>query len=74
MSNIRAFLGIAMISMCSWFAFGQQQKNEELIAILDTVYRNEQNPIRTRDQLGDKFGAESDTAQVYQKIYKKITS
>lgn len=46
-------------------------RNQSLIAILDTVYQQEQVPIRTRDELMEKFGTESKEAQVYQKIYKE---
>ena len=67
---MRILLGIVITGLCSSVAVSQQQTNNELIAILDTVYHNEQDPIRARDQMMDKFGAESDSAQVYQKIYK----
>ena len=44
---------------------------ESLIAVLDTIWRTEQEPITTRDSLMNIYGAESKEADVYQKIYKK---
>lgn len=47
------------------------QRNEYLIAVLDTIDRDEQVPIRLRDELMEKYGVESEEALVQQKIYKK---
>lgn len=44
---------------------------EYLIAVLDTIWLTEQNPIRLRDIMINKYGAESKQAQKYQKIYKQ---
>lgn len=44
---------------------------EYLIAVLDTIYRAEQEPIRMRDAMMEKYGVESEQAQKYQEIYKK---
>ena len=42
-----------------------------LSAILDTIWKLEQEPITTRDSLMEVYGAESEEAEVYQKIYRK---
>ena len=44
---------------------------KNLTAILDTIWRAEQTPITTRDSLIKIYGAESEDADVYQKIYRK---
>ena len=44
---------------------------ESLIAVLDTIWRTEQTPIRLRDSLITIYGAESKEAEVYQKEYRK---
>lgn len=53
----------------------QEEENlatkEYLIAVLDTVWRTEQEPIRLRDSLMNQYGVESKEAQEQQVIYKK---
>lgn len=44
---------------------------EYLIAVLDTINRTEQEPIRQRDAMMDKYGVESKEAQEHQVIYKR---
>lgn len=44
---------------------------KDLVLILDTIWVNEQTPIRTRDSLIDIYGAESEEAAFYQKIYRE---
>lgn len=44
---------------------------EYLIAVLDTVYKAEQEPIRMRDAMMDKYGVDSEQANKYQEIYKR---
>ena len=44
---------------------------ENMVAVLDTIWRTEQEPISIRDSLIDIHGAESDEAEVYQKIYRE---
>ena len=44
---------------------------EELRAVLDTVYRTEQEPLRVRDSLMVLQGVESLEVQKYQQIYEK---
>ena len=44
---------------------------EELVAVLDSVYRTEQTPIRMRNEMMDKYGVESEEAQKYQRIYEE---
>ncbi len=44
---------------------------EYLIAFLDTIWQAEQNPIRSRDSMIDKYGVDSEQAEKYQKIYKQ---
>ena len=45
--------------------------SENLIAVLDTIWRDEQEPIRLREELMEKFGVESKEAQVQQEIYER---
>jgi len=47
----------------------EPKKNEDLRAVLDTIWDTEQTPIRLRDSAIDKFGADSEQAQKYQAIY-----
>lgn len=42
-----------------------------LIAVLDTIWRREQLPIRTRDSLMKIYGAENELVKEQQAIYKK---
>ncbi len=44
---------------------------DSLIAVLDTIWKTEQTPIRLRDSLITIYGAESKQAEVYQKEYRK---
>ena len=44
---------------------------DELVAVLDTVYRSEQGPLRVRDSLMAIHGVESVEAQKYQHVYEK---
>jgi len=44
---------------------------EYLIAFLDTIWHEEQEPIRTRDSMIKKYGVHSEQANKYQKIYKQ---
>jgi hypothetical protein len=44
---------------------------EDLIAVLDTVWRTEQGPISLRDSLMDKYGVDSEGAREQQKIYER---
>lgn len=44
---------------------------QKLIAELDTIHSDEQTPVRERDRLMEKYGAESDEAQAQQRIYQK---
>jgi hypothetical protein len=47
-------------------------KNQEnLIAVLDTIWKAEQLPIRKRDSLMKLYGAESELVKEQQAIYKK---
>ena len=46
-------------------------RTENLIAVLDTIWKKEQTPIRLRDSLINIYGAESKEAEVYQKEYRK---
>ncbi|MBN1651473.1 MAG: hypothetical protein JW857_09095 [Bacteroidales bacterium] len=42
-----------------------------LIAFLDTIWHAEQDPIRSRDAMIEKYGADSEQMEHFQKIYKK---
>ena len=44
---------------------------EYLMAVLDTINSNEQEPIRQRDNMMEKHGVDSKEAQEYQEIYKR---
>ena len=44
---------------------------ENLIAILNTIYKAEQEPIRSRDAMMEKYGVESKQANEYQEIYER---
>ena len=47
------------------------EKQENLIAILDTIWRAEQGPITLRDSLMKRYGAESELVKEQQAIYEK---
>jgi hypothetical protein len=44
---------------------------EHLIAVLDTAYRAEQEPICLRDAMIEKYGVDSEQANKYQKKYER---
>lgn len=48
----------------------QEAKNAELLAMLDTIWTTEQEPIRLRDEMLDKYGADSEQYNKYQAIYR----
>lgn len=45
--------------------------SQNLVSILDTVWKTEQEPIRLRDSLMKIYGADSKEVQVQQEIYEK---
>ncbi len=47
------------------------QNTEDLIAVLDTIWRAEQEPITLRDSLIEKYGVESKEVQGQQEIYER---
>jgi len=47
------------------------QVPDNIIAVLDTIFYLEQEPIRLRDSLGEIYGVESAEAQEQQEIYRK---
>lgn len=47
------------------------ESKENLVAILDTIWRSEQIPIRLRDSLGRVFGFESDEFKKQDEVYHK---
>jgi hypothetical protein len=47
------------------------QNTEDLIAVLDTIWRTEQEPITLRDSLIEKYGVESKEVQEQQEIYER---
>jgi hypothetical protein len=49
----------------------QVEPHENLIAILDTIWRAEQLPIQMRDSMMRIHGVDSKEAEVYQKEYRK---
>ena len=46
------------------------KKQENLIAVLDTIWRSEQRPITLRDSLMQIYGAESELVKEQQAIYE----
>ena len=47
------------------------QTNEQLIAMLDSIWTTEQQPITLRDSMIEVFGVDSKEAEKYQLIYEK---
>ena len=47
------------------------QNTKDLIAVLDTIWRTEQEPITLRDSLIEKYGVESNAVQGQQEIYER---
>ena len=47
------------------------QNTKDLIAVLDTIWRTEQEPITLRDSLIEKYGVESKAVQGQQEIYER---
>lgn len=43
----------------------------DLVAVLDTIWSTEQEPITKRDAMLDKYGADSEQFEKYQAIYRK---
>lgn len=71
---MRCFLFLAFIFTLSCSSNDKPKETEDtedLIAILDTIWRTEQEPISIRDSLMRIHGAESEEVAVYQKIYKE---
>jgi hypothetical protein len=67
---------LSMIS-CSMETAGGQPSNsdkseENLRAMLDTIWRSEQEPIRLRDSLGKVYGYESEEFQQQNELYHSI--
>ena len=74
--RITLFIITLLISACSDKGKSSEAPNpyrypDQLNAILDTIWKTEQEPIRMRDSLIDIYGAESTQAEVYQNIYRK---
>ena len=69
-------LALATIS-CSQQKEGKQEEKApklctiDLVAVLDTIWRTEQEPITKRDAMLDKHGADSKEYAKYQAIYRK---
>ena len=47
------------------------QTNDQLIAMLDSIWTTEQQPITLRDSMIELYGADSKEAEKYQLIYEK---
>lgn len=76
--TMRLVLIIMLLSVvsCSSETEGDQASNSDkheknLVAILDTVWRSEQEPIRLRDSLGKVHGYESEEFQQQNEIYHR---
>lgn len=65
------FLLIGMSLSSNMVAQNKETLDQSLVALLDTINQDEQTPIRARDSLMRKYGAESEEAMVQQKIVKK---
>ena len=48
-----------------------EEQKVDIVAMLDTVLRTEQDPIRLRDSYFDKYGVDSKEAQEQQAIYER---
>lgn len=46
-------------------------KQDDIVFVLDTIFRTEQEPISLRDAYIDSFGVDSKKAQVQQEIYER---
>jgi hypothetical protein len=66
-------VGILAFLMACTNTHKSQEKGtpENFIALLDTVWRTEQEPIRLKDSLMKIYGADSKQFEEQQKIYKK---
>ena len=73
---MRLLLLLTLLLTASYYETAKAQQStalspEELVAVLDTVYRTEQEPIRMRNAMMAEHGVESEEAQKYQEIYEK---
>ncbi len=74
--QMRTFILLSLFLPTPWFYTVRAQQTpslspDELVAVLDTVYQTEQNPIRLRDSLLTLYGAESEEVQKQQRIYEQ---
>ena len=65
-----SFLVAATLFASSLHAQSLQQP-EALVAVIDTIWRTEQEPIRLRDELMRQFGVEHPKVQEQQEIYER---
>ena len=69
----RFVLGIvsALYLLTVWESKAQEiLQQEDLIAILDTIWITEQEPIGARDSLIDIYGVDAKEVEFYQKLYE----
>lgn len=80
MKNLKTIFYIVLISSVTSCINGKQQKPEkqtnktteiDLVAVLDTIWKTEQEPIRKRDSAFHKYGDNSAEYKKYHKIYKR---
>ncbi len=75
MTKIVFGISLLLAMACSQKNANETQTSEqnavELIAVLDTIWRTEQEPITLRDSLMKIYGVASEEAQIQQRIYEK---
>ena len=73
--QLLGFLLLLIFTSCASKKQENQSKGIDyppnLVASLDSIWHDEQDPISIRDSLMEKFGVDSKEAEVYQKIYKE---
>lgn len=73
---MRSYLFLALVFSASVATEGMCQapaslNSEELVAVLDTVFQTEQEPIRKRDSLIALYGVDHEAVETQQRIYKQ---
>jgi len=76
--NVRIFYALVFVLTIACNTKNQKKETEtvvedkvDLVAVLDTIFRTEQEPISLRDSYIDKYGVDSKEAQEQQQIYEQ---
>lgn len=69
MKFILTFLLLIITTCSNKNTLQKVQDSENLITFLDTIWHKEQDPVRMRDTMIQKYGVESKQAKKYQQIY-----